>query len=199
MDPAQLSDSANLLLSATGVLAPVSQVLTIAVDKHSEEVETLPQTEAQIEVPVGETEGKIQVEQSVDDQIATILADKGLGAGSFSNKPIEKTISALAESQNTMAIDNLQYVIVRVKASETVGMVRKLVADSIHVPVETSTVFYRDIQVSEIPCLHALDIIFTPYVSISSRGYIRSIFSGNLFKIVNKLWWLHARQIFWRR
>ena len=50
MDPAQLSDSANLLWSATGVLTPVSQVLTIAVDKDSDEVETLPQAETQIEV-----------------------------------------------------------------------------------------------------------------------------------------------------
>ena len=160
MDPAQLSDSANLLLSATGVLTPVSQVLTIAVDKDSEEVETLPQTEAQIEVPVGEPEGKL-AEESVDEQLATILADKALATASFSNKPIEKTITALAESQNAMALDNLQYVIVRVKASETVGMVRKLVADSIHVPVETSTVFYSDMQVSEIfVCMLAVDIIF---------------------------------------
>jgi hypothetical protein len=147
MDPAQLSDSANLLLSATDVLTPVSQVLTIAVDKDSDE--------AQIEVPVGEPNGKIQ-EESVstlaDDQLATMLADKGLVTETFSTKPIEKTITALAESQSTMAVDNLQYVIVRVKASEPVGLVRKLVADSIHVPEETSTVFYRDMQVSEFSC-----------------------------------------------
>ena len=148
MDPAQLSDSANLLLSATEVLTPVSQVLTIAVDKDSEEVETLPQTEARIDIPVGEPEGKLP-EESVDEQLATILADKALGTGSFSNKPIEKTITALAESQHAMALDNLQYVIVRVKATETVGMVRKLVADSIHVPVETTTVFYRDLQMDD--------------------------------------------------
>ena len=156
MDPAQLSDSASLLLSATGVLTPVSQVLTIAVDKDSDDVETLPQTvqdETQIDVPVGEPEEKLQEEPVTtlpDEQLTTILAEnnKALGADTFSSKPIEKTITALAESQGSMAVDNVQYVIVRVKASEPVGLVRKLVADSIHIPVETSTVFHRDLQVS---------------------------------------------------
>ena len=155
MDPAQLSDSASLLLSATGVLTPVSQVLTIAVDKDSDDVETLPQTvqdETQIDVPVGEPEEKLQEEPVTtlpDEQLTTILAEnKALGADTFSSKPIEKTITALAESQGSMAVDNVQYVIVRVKASEPVGLVRKLVADSIHIPVETSSVFHRDLQVS---------------------------------------------------
>ena len=155
MDSAQLSDSASLLLSATGVLTPVSQVLTIAVDKDSDDVETLPQTvqeETQIDVPVGVPDEKIQddpVTTLPDEQLTNILAesDKALGADTFSTKPIEKTITALAESQSSMAVDNIQYVIVRVKASEPVGLVKKLVADSIHVPVETSTVFHRDLQV----------------------------------------------------
>ena len=156
MDPAQLSDSANLLLSATGVLTPVSQVLTIAVDKDSDEIETLPATvqeEDQIEVAVGEPGRKLQ-EETVpslpEEQLSTILAEneKNLATESYSNKSIDKTITALAESQSPLPADNLQYVIVRVKSSEPVGLVRKLVADSIHVPVETSTVFYRDIQVS---------------------------------------------------
>ena len=160
MDPAQLSDSANLLLSATGVLTPVSQVLTIAVDKDSDEVETLPQAETQIEVRVGEPEEKLQ-EESVptlpEEQLTTILAGKSLATETFSTKPIDRTMSALAESQSAMAADNVQFVIVRVKASEPVGLVRKLVADSIHVPVETCIVFYRDLQVSEFSCFHAVD------------------------------------------
>ncbi|XP_028401584.1 uncharacterized protein LOC114524640 [Dendronephthya gigantea] len=157
MDPTQLSDSANLLLSATGVLTPVSQVLTIAVDKDSSEVDTLPPTEqdgTQIEVPVGEPEEKLQV-QSVttlpDEQtLTTILTanDKELGTQTFSTKSIEKTIPAYEESQCGIA-ENLQYVIVRVKASEPVGLIRKLISDSIHVPVETSTVFYRDHQMDD--------------------------------------------------
>lgn len=159
MDPTQLSDSANLLLSATGVLTPVSQVLTIAVDKDSDDVDTLPPTEqggTQIEVPVGEPEEKLQV-QSVttlpDEQLTTILTanDKDLGTQTFSTKSIEKTIPTYEESQCAIT-DNLQYVIVRVKASEPVGLIRKLIADSIHVPVETSTVFYRDHQVCEMSC-----------------------------------------------
>lgn len=152
MDPAQLSDSANLLLSATGVLAP--QVLTIAVDKDSNEVETLSaQDETQIEVPVGEPEEKLHEECVAtlpQDQLATILADKTLVTETLSSKPIEKTITSLAESQASMAVENFQYVIVRVKASEPVGLVRKLVADSIHVPVEICSVFYRDLQVCKI-------------------------------------------------
>lgn len=164
MDPAQLSDSANLLLSATGVLTPVSQVLTIAVDKDSDEVETLPQSvqhDPQISVTVGVPE--VKVEESVTslpelgdrEQLTTMLADNGKSlktfeTETFTTKANEKTITALAESQSAMAADNLQYVIVRVKASEPVGLVRKLVADSINVPLNKSAVFYRDVQVSKV-------------------------------------------------
>jgi hypothetical protein len=152
MDLAQLSDSANHLVSAV----PVSQVLTIAVDKDSDEIETLLQPETRTEVRVGEPEEKLQ-EESVatlpDEQLTTILAGKSLATETFSTKSIDRTIPALAESHSAcMAADNEQFV---VKASERVGHVRKFVAGL--TGAETCIVFYKDIQVSEFSCFHAVD------------------------------------------
>ena len=156
MDPAQLSDSATLLLSATGVLTPVSQVLTIPVEKDPEEEGGLPpnvEEETQIEVAVGEPEQKLS-EESVSslpvDPLTSILDEKSLTPETFETKPDEKAITGFAESQTTLAAENVQFVIVRVKASELIGTIRKLVADSIHVPLETCFMFYHEIEVSKI-------------------------------------------------
>ena len=151
MDLAQLSDSANHLVSAV----PVTQVLTIAVDKDSDEIETLLQPETRTEVRVGEPEEKLQ-EESVatlpDEQLTTILAGKSLATETFSTKSIDRTIPALAESHSAMAADNEQFV---VKASELVEHVRKFVAGL--TGAGTCIVFYKDIQVSEFSCFHAVD------------------------------------------
>lgn len=156
MDPAQLSDSATLLLSATGVLTPVSQVLTIPVEKDTEEGGLPPnvEEETQIEVAVGEPEQKLPEDSvsglPVQDPLTSMLDEKSLTPETFETKPDEKAITGFAESQTTLAAENLQFVIVRVKASELIGTIRKLVADSIHVPLETCFMFHHEIEVSKI-------------------------------------------------
>lgn len=166
MDPGQLSES-GLMLSTGGVLTPVSQVLTISVDKDPNGIdinETLPQ----MVVRVGEPEEKLQEETvttipglEAREELAQMMGENGsiiesdknsksYGAETFSNKPgdIEKTIT-LAESQNAIPAEQLQYVIVRVKASEPVELIKKLVADTVQIPVNKASVFYRGIQVAD--------------------------------------------------
>lgn len=164
MDPRQLSEP-GLMISTVGVLTPVPDVLTISVDKEPGRVDSVQQPvhsiPPQIVVPVGEPEEKLQEVQTsmpgleTREELAQIMGGNGHNmiektneSDTFSHKPgdIEKNMEA-ANSHNTSNAEN--YIIVRVKASEPVELIRTLVANTIKVPLNKTSVYYRGNQIAE--------------------------------------------------
>lgn len=173
MDPGQLSES-GLMISTAGVLTPVSEVLTISVDKDPGGVEPVQQSVPSVPqagILVGEPETKLQEEtvtsipgitgareelaQMIRGSSNVIESEKSSKSyeTETSNKPgdIEKTMT-LHDSQNGAPDENAQHIFVRVKASEPVELIKKLVADTIRVPLSKAGVYYRGIQVRNATC-----------------------------------------------
>ena len=154
------------MISTAGVLTgPVSEVLTISVEKDPGEVETMQQpvhSIPQIVVPIGEPEEKLHEVQNVTsipglqarEEFVQMMGGNGNmmektnETETYANKPgdIEKNMP-VADSHNTSSTDNLQYIIVKVKASESVELIRKLVVDTIKIPLNKASVYYRGNQV----------------------------------------------------
>lgn len=156
----------GLMISTAGVLTgPVSEVLTISVEKDPGEVETMQRpvhSIPQIVVPIGEPEEKLREIQNVTsitglqarEEFVQMMGGNGSmmektnETEAYANKPgdIEKNMP-VADSHNTSTTDNLQYIIVKVKASEPVELIRKLVVDTIKIPLSKASVYYRGNQV----------------------------------------------------
>ena len=148
MDSGSLPNS-NLLISNTDVLTPVSDVLTISIDKDSSGgTETKPSTAiSQLVVTADEPQTKEETVTTMSalgarEELAQLMAG---GENVSGNEKATKQY--VGQTESVTAPEQPQFVIVRVKASEPTELVRKLVADSIQVPLRKTNIYYRGTQV----------------------------------------------------